>query len=186
MKINRRVFLGSMLYVVSTAVIPFELKSSLKLTVFKSDASFFNAEQMTLAHDIADIMIPKTHTPGASDSHAAQILDELMVSWASLNTQQQMLSFLSEFQDRARDLHNKDYLLMTRERRLAYLVEIDQNAFEDTTSPFLIAYKRFKELIFHLHYTSKEANPEFILVPGGYKGDLTEDELQAINKRQYL
>ena len=97
-----------------------------------------------------------------------------------------MLSFLSEFKDRARDLNGKDYLLMTRERRLAYLVEIDQKAFEDTTSSFLIAYKRFKELIFHLHYTSKEANPEFILVPGGYKGDVTEDELQAIYKRQYL
>lgn len=41
MEINRRIFLGSMLYVVSAAVLPSELKKALHLTVFESDAVFF-------------------------------------------------------------------------------------------------------------------------------------------------
>ncbi|GFD79460.1 hypothetical protein KUL152_30250 [Tenacibaculum sp. KUL152] len=175
-----------MLYVVSTAVLPTELKNTLKLTIFKSDASFFNAEQMTLVHDIADIIIPTTSTPGASDSHSAQVLDELMVSWASKSTQQQITSFLAQLNEKAHSISGQEYLLMPRENRLAFLTEIDRDAFKKTTSPFLVAYKRFKELIFHIHYTSKEANTNFILVPGGYKGNLNWDELQAIHKRQYL
>lgn len=175
-----------MLYVVSTAVLPSELKNALKLTVFNSDALFFSAEQLTLVYDIADIMIPTTDTPGASDSHTAQVLDALMVSWASSNTQQQLTAFLSELRDRARSSNNKDFLLMPREERQAFLVEIDSHAFEKTTSPFLVAYKRLKALIFHIHYSSKEANPDFFLVPGGYRGTLSLEELHAIHKRKYL
>lgn len=171
---------------VTTSVLPSELKNSLKLNVFKSDASFFNAEQMTLVHDIADIMIPATSTPGASDSRSAQVLDELMVSWATEATRRQITSFLAQLNEKARSISGQEYLLMPKESRLAFLSEIDRNAFEKTTSSFLVAYKRFKELIFHIHYTSKEANTNFILVPGGYKGNLSWDELQAIHKRQYL
>ena len=85
-KINRRIFLGSMLYVISASVLPSEIKKALNLTVFKSDAVFFDAEQFTLAYDIADIMIPRSDTPGTADSHTASVLDELMVSWAAPST----------------------------------------------------------------------------------------------------
>lgn len=186
MKITRRVFLSSMLYMVSTTALPFELKTPFKLITFKSNATFFNAEEMTLLYDIADIMIPSTDTPGASDSHSAQVLDELMVTWASPNTQQQFKTFLSQFKAKARNTSGKEYVLMSREDRLALLIDIDESAFDASASDFLVIYKRLKALIFHIHYSSEIANPNFFLVPGGYRGSLTQDELNVIYERKYL
>ncbi|GAC12602.1 gluconate 2-dehydrogenase subunit 3 family protein [Paraglaciecola chathamensis] len=185
-EINRRIFLGAMLYVVSASVLPSELKKVLKLNVFKSDAAFFNADQMTLVYDLANIMIPTTNTPGASDSHTAQVLDELMVSWASSSTQRQFTNFLAQFQSKAKGANNSNYFSLTKKEREAFVEYVDGNAFEKDRNEFSTAYKRIKALIFHIHYSSEEANPNFFLVPGGYKGNLTESELSAIHKRKYL
>ena len=186
MEINRRVFLGSMLYVVSASVLPSELKKALNLTVFESDAVFFDAEQFTLVYDIVDIMIPHTDTPGAVDSHTAQVLDELMISWAAPSTQQQFTLFLSDFLQRAKTALNADYLSLNRENRQAFVERIDELAFDTEKSDFSVAYKRFKALIFHIHYSSEIANPNFFLVPGGYRGSLSQNELNAIYERKYL
>ncbi|WP_032096190.1 MULTISPECIES: gluconate 2-dehydrogenase subunit 3 family protein [unclassified Alteromonas] len=186
MEINRRIFLGSMLYVVSASVLPSELKKSLNLTVFKSDAAFFEADQFTLLYDIADIMIPRTDTPGSMDTHAIQVLDELMISWAAPSTQQQFNQFLSEFLVRAKSTFNTSYFLLGREKRQSFLELIDERAFDKDKSDFAIAYKRLKALIFHIHYSSETANPNFFLVPGGYRGSLTQDELNVIYERKYL
>ncbi len=175
-----------MFYMVSASVIPSGLKSALKLKVFKADAKFFNATQITLLNDIADIMIPATDSAGASDSHTAQVLDELMVSWATLDTQTQFSQFLSEFQSRAYTVYKKSYLNLSKAIRGDFLLELDNKAFENSETEFFTAYKRIKELIFHIHYSSPEANPHFFLIPGGYKGALNRDELAEINKRKYL
>lgn len=171
---------------ISASAFTSEVKKVLKLNVFKSDAAFFNAEQMTLVYDLANIMIPRTETPGASDSHTAQVLDELMTSWASLSTQRQFTNFLGQFLSRAKRETNSDYFSLTKEEREAFVEHIDENAFEKDRNEFSTAYKRIKALIFHIHYSSEEANPNFFLVPGGYKGNLTEPELSAIHKRKYL
>ena len=186
MEINRRIFLGSMLYVVSASVLPSELKKALNLTVFESDAVFFDAEQFTLVYDIVDIMIPRTDTPGAVDSHTAQVVDDLMVSWASSSTQRQFTNFLAQFQSKAKGANNSNYFSLTKKEREAFVEYVDGNAFEKDRNEFSTAYKRIKALIFHIHYSSEEANPNFFLVPGGYKGNLTESELSAIHKRKYL
>ena len=185
-EINRRIFLGSMLYVVSASVLPSELKKALHLTVFESDAVFFDAEQFTLVYDIVDIMIPRTDTPGAVDSHTAQVLDELMISWAAPSTQQQFTLFLSEFLQRARTAFNANYLSLSKENRQTFVEQIDEVVFDTGKGDFSIAYKRFKALIFHIHYSSEIANPNFFLVPGGYRGSLSQDELNVIYERKYL
>ena len=186
MEINRRIFLGSMLYVVSASVLPSQLRKALQLTVFESDAVFFNAEQFTLVFDIADIMIPSTDTPGCVDSHAAQVLDELMISWAAPSTQQQFTLFLSKFLQQAKSAFNANYLSLSKEKRQAFIEQIDETAFETDKSDFSVAYKRLKALIFHVHYSSEIANPNFFLVPGGYRGSLTQEELNVIYERKYL
>lgn len=175
-----------MLYVVSASVLPSELKKTLKLTVFESDAVFFDAEQFTLVYDIADIMIPRSDTPGATDSHTAQVLDKLMISWAAPSTQQQFTLFLSEFLQRAKNAFKANYLSLSKERRQSFVEQIDETAFETDESDFSVAYKRFKTLVFHIHYSSEIANPNFFLVPGGYRGSLSKKELNAIYERKYL
>ena len=143
--ISRRVFIGSIAYLVTAptlAFVPFAKVSDSALPV-TTDGQFFTASELTILADIAEFMIPKTVTPGATDAHVIAVLDAMM-----------------------------------------FIAELDKQAFQHPDTQISMHYRKFKDIVFHIYYTSKEANPDYQLIPGTYKGCVSADELS--NKGQTL
>ncbi|KMT64849.1 gluconate 2-dehydrogenase subunit 3 family protein [Catenovulum maritimum] len=185
-KISRRVLIGSMAYLVTACALPTSEIKSIQLQKVKLDGQYFNAQQLTLLTDVAEIMIPKTNTPGATDANVIAVLDAMMLTWAGKKTKQQFNFCINQISQIAKNTFSAYYTEITLSDRRALIEQLDANSFAQTDTELSASYRKLKKIIFHIFYTSEEANPDFILVPGGYKGSLTKTELDEINKRGYL
>ena len=148
---------------------------------------YFTPVQAKLLLDVADIMIPQTETAGALDTGTIPYLDQLMQTWAGKATKLEVADFIDSLNAYARAKHQAEYLAVTGDTRRAFLAEIDAASFSDEAETLPVkSYRRVKQLIFHIHYTSEAANPDFILIPGQYRGDISESEyLELVEENRY-
>ncbi|MFC1520438.1 gluconate 2-dehydrogenase subunit 3 family protein [Pseudomonadota bacterium] len=184
--ITRRVFIGASLYVVAVPLFASALNKQLSLIRIEQDGRYFKAEQLTILTDVAEIMIPKTTTPGATDADVIPVLDSLMLTWAGTRTKEQFNYLINQIKIIANEAFANNYLLLPLENRIAIIDKLDTQAFSEQSTTFAKSYRKLKKTIFHIFYSSKEANPDFSLIPGGYKGDLTKSEFTKIQARGYL
>ena len=107
---------------------------------------FFTPQQLAVIDEVAEIIIPRTDTPGARDAGVGLALDSLMANWASAERG-------SEFRALAEDMDSEadGLLALPPERRIEAVRAYDAEAFkkEDAT------YRRFKELVLTLYYLSE-------------------------------
>ena len=176
--ISRRVFLGSMAYLVTAPVLAFSLDSGNKQNVnnVAKHGKYFDKLELTILADIAEIMIPRTSTPGATEAHVIPVLDSMMLTWAGSDTKARFKSLITQIQQIALDSHNLSYSQLPHSQRVRLMTNIDEQSFENKDSQLSINYRKFKEIVFHIYYTSEEANPDYLLIPGTYKGCLTKQE----------
>lgn len=142
---------------------------------------FFDTESAQILLDVANILIPQTDTAGAADTGTVLYLDQLMMHWAGAATQSEIGGVADALDQYALQGHQSRYLDLPDPARLALLSEIDRTSFSPSEAIELAAaYRRLKSLIFHIHYTSEAANPDFILIPGQYLGNVSEAEYSAL------
>ncbi|MEM7328063.1 MAG: gluconate 2-dehydrogenase subunit 3 family protein [Pseudomonadota bacterium] len=142
---------------------------------------FFSPAQAAVLSDVADIMIPKTGTVGATDTRTIEYLDQLMQTWAAEATKQEVTDFVEGLDSDAQTTHQNAYLDLSAEDRRELLQAIDRDSFSGVSeAKSMKSYRRVKWLIFHIHYTSEATNPDFILIPGQYRGDVSEAEYLAM------
>ncbi|WP_111977619.1 gluconate 2-dehydrogenase subunit 3 family protein [Algibacillus agarilyticus] len=185
-KITRRVFLGTTLCVVTAPLFATLLNEQNNLQKVLMDGQFFNAAELTLLTDVAEIMIPKTDTPGATDAHVIPVLDGLMLTWAGVKSKRQFRFIVAQINDLAKSTYGSVYNKLAFDDRFLLIEQLDKTAFANKKSVLSTHYRRLKEMVFHIYYTSEEANPDFILIPGGYRGSLSKQELDTIQARGYL
>lgn len=185
-KISRRIFIGAAMFTVSAPLLATVLNHKTQLYKVLNNGQYFNAADMTLLTDIAEIMIPKTETPGAKDAHVIVILDGLMLTWASTKTKQQYQACLAQIKKIAMDTYQDEYMHLSLPQRTELITALDKRAFENPKTALSVNYRKLKEMIFHVYYSSEEANPDFVLIPGGYRGCITKTELETIRARGYL
>jgi hypothetical protein len=179
--ISRRVFIGATMYLVTAPLLASTLNKAKKLLEIEQDGQFFTAQELTLLTDVAEIMIPRTDTVGAADAHVIPVLDGLMLTWAGSKTKLQFKTSIQQVSNLAKDTFQTDYLALPIEQRQQLIEQLDIAAFKNKKSDLSSNYRRLKEMIFHVYYTSEEANPDFKLIPGSYHGDLTKQELAKLN-----
>jgi len=141
---------------------------------------YFNEKQAAALTDLADIMIPQTDTPGAVASATIPYIDKMLPDWADADTKDKF-AYMGELLDRlAKQQGHADYLAAPRPVREALVENLDEQAFAKPSEPASIAYRKVKGLIFHIHYTSAQANPDYVLVPGEYRGNLSYAEYRKL------
>ena len=151
-----------------------------------TDGQFFSAHELTLLTDIAELMIPRTDTPGAADANVAAVLDGMMLSWAGADTRKQFQRALKIFEAEAQSRHQKPYSSLPLEQRLELLIDIDTKAFSKTPNEASRDYRKLKELVFLIYYSSEEAGENFVPLPGEYYGDLSAEAYEALmSERAY-
>lgn len=181
--ISRRLFIGASVYFVTTPLWASVFNTANTLTVFTQDGLFFTEKEMTILTDVAELMIPRTDVPGATDAHVINVLDGLMLSWAGNETKQRYKSIVSQIDQISVSSYKVNYQNATRPERQNLLTELDKLAFAERGSELSKSYRKLKEMIFHIFYTSEEASPNFMLVPGTYKGDISKEQLDSYNSR---
>lgn len=182
-KLSRRVFLSSAaLSAIGISLSGCGRNETIDLEVVAEPAfAFFDDSQSAILLDVADILIPRTDTPGALDSNTILYIDQLMTTWAGAETKAGLLSFIDELNAQSIARYQTPYLDLSAAQKFDLLDEIDRNSFGDPTdTEFAANYRRLKRLVFHVHYTSEAANSDFVLIPGQYLGDLSEAEYAAL------
>lgn len=183
---SRRLFLEGI--VVSVSALHFSAcrLAETNLPKISTDGQFFSAHELTLLTDIAELMIPRTDTPGATDADVAAVLDGMMLSWAGQGTRQQLQRALKLFETEAQSRHEKPYSSLLPKQRLELLVDVDTKAFSKTPDEASRDYRKLKELIFLIYYSSEEAGENFVPLPGEYHGNLTAEAYEALmSERAY-
>lgn len=156
------------------------------LLTITTDGQFFSAHELTLLTDIAELMIPATDTPGATDANVAAVLDGMMLSWAGQDRQKQFRRALENFETEAKRRHKKAYAALVSEQRFALLTDIDTAAFSKAPDSASRDYRKLKELVFLIYYSSEEAGENYVPIPGEYYGDLSAEAYQAlVSERSY-
>lgn len=152
----------------------------LELTTDTSFA-FFDRQKANILMDVADLLIPRSDTVGAADTDTVLYLDQLMRTWAGETTKTEISGFTDVLDLQAERSAQSGYLDLPQKTRVDLLREIDRASFSETDETgFAATYRRLKWLIFHIHYTSEAANPDFVLIPGQYRGNISEAEYAAL------
>lgn len=183
-QITRRIFLKQSAYIVTTTAFLGTFSHANALNLISSEGMFFTSDELTLFVDVAELMIPRTSTPGATDAHVMPVLDAMMSTWAGERTRKQFKALSVQIELIAQQTYQMPYMTLTPERRFALIETLDKEAFASPALSLSQSYRHFKYIVFHIYYSSEEANPNYSMMPGGYRGCLPEDEFNRITKQK--
>ena len=182
-EISRRIFLNAgFLATAGIAVSGCGRTAEIEIDLAANQAfEYFEPDEGNILLDVADIMIPRTDTAGAKDTNSVLYLDQLMATWAGDSTKLEIRQFTQALNQYVVTVHGSQYLESPEALRVDILREIDRTSFSDSEDMDIAeSYRRLKWLIFHIHYTSEAANSDFVLIPGQYRGNLSEAEYAAL------
>lgn len=135
---------------------------------------FFTEAEMALLAEVAEIMIPATDTPGASAVNVHGVVDGLMLDWALPATRAQFRATLATIDQRG----SRPFLRLPAAERAGLLAAIDAAAFMNDAAGQ--GWRRLKQLIWYAYFTSQGADPDYVAVPGDYRGDLSKAEYRRL------
>ncbi len=181
-KFTRRIFLSGAVVTVTALSLTGCTEPKTQLVKIEQAGAFFNPDDLTLLNDIAEIMIPRTGTPGAADAQVAAVIDAMMMTWANGATRDLFSNTLQKIELMAETLKGKPYSSLTLKQRQSLISEIDVRAFSDEVPDYAEGYKRLKDLIFRVFYSSEAANADYVPIPGQYRGNLTLDEYESLTE----
>ena len=169
--IDRRAFLQRALVLAGCAAIP-----GIGTEALAASPRLLDRSRFALLSAVADTMIPRTATPGASDVGVPRLFDGLLRNWASAPTRASLLGALDRIDARARAAHKMGFRRLDPARRLVLLTEHDAAAlkplpvapagargrssaegFGGGSTIADPAYAKLKELVVVLYYSTEPA-----------------------------
>lgn len=167
----------------------YELKSKVPLsdTVFKSD-------DLLLFNEIAEVILPRTNTPGAKDVNVGLMALILANDCYTLRERAVLVKGLQSLNEQAQESYGLAYLLLSNEQKFEFIQQLDAAAkeYNHQQSIYYLSntpYDRessdekilphyftlIKQLTLFSFFTSKEAATQVLryeAVPGKYNGEL--------------
>jgi gluconate 2-dehydrogenase gamma chain len=92
---------------------------------------FFSEDQARVLAEVADIIIPRTTTPGAKDVGVPGFMDKLVKDCYKKEDQDAFLEGLKEFEDGAKSSMGDTFLDLTPEQQTEYVTNVHKQAHED-------------------------------------------------------
>jgi hypothetical protein len=136
---------------------------------------FFNEDQALLISDAADIILPKTDTPGALDVGVPNFIDTLVKDCYTEEDQKKFLDGLDKFDQNAIKVFGNRFIEGSPEQKLDYLKKVHDEAIEarkadpKTPQPFILKLKELTMLGFFVSEPGATQVLQYIAVPGSYK-----------------
>lgn len=167
---NRRHLLQGLLAGVGATV---SLSACTNISAFASSEGthlFYNDDEYRALSRIADLIIPRTETPGAIDAGVPAFMDGLMANWASETSQIEHRTDLEEIFTAIEEADGglQSFIMRPLSEAEARLRYFDAEAFDRTTDamPGAAAYRQLKSTITNAYFASEAgATQERVWVP---------------------
>jgi hypothetical protein len=137
---------------------------------------YFSAPRRALLDAVAEVMIPRTDTPGALDVGAPAYMDRMMARWASRETQAAFDAILDAIDVQASAAHGKAFVRLDAAAQTSVLRAYDSASLADPIGP----YSRFKDLLMTAFFLSEPGATVMLRneeVPGPWRGDIPLSEV---------
>lgn len=142
----------------------------------RASERYFSGPRRALLDAVAEVMIPRTDTPGALDVGAPAIVDHMMAHWASPETKAAFEAILDAIDVQASAAHGKRFVMLDAVAQNSVLTAYDAASLANPSS----SYGRFKNLLMAAFFLS-EPGATMVLrheqVPGPWRGDIPLSEV---------
>ena len=138
---------------------------------------FLSQDQGILITEVAEIIIPKTDTPGAKDVGVPGFIDLMLKDVYSKEDQDRYLEGLKAFDDAAKKEYGDSFIDLSSEQRTAFVKKVHDAAVEAENAttpaperPFILMTKELTMLGFFTSEPGATQVLQYVAVPGAYKG----------------
>jgi gluconate 2-dehydrogenase gamma chain len=137
---------------------------------------FFTPDQARIVTEVAEIIIPKTDTPGAKDAGVPGFIDTIIKDCYKKEDQDRFLAGLTEFDEAAKKAYGDSFIYCKPEQQTelvknthdAALKEAKEN--REAKRPFILMMKELTLLGFFTSEPGATQVLQYVAVPGSYKG----------------
>lgn len=154
------------------------------LLVDQESPRTLNPQQFTTVQVMAELIIPRTDTPGATEVGVADFIDLILTEWCDDNDRTKFLSGLADVQSRANDRFGKDFVACTSLQQGQILTDLGNVMLKQLQGGGRIGrrraahagsdfYSMFRRLTLTAYYTSEAGATRelgFEIIPDGYNG----------------
>jgi gluconate 2-dehydrogenase gamma chain len=138
---------------------------------------FLTEDQGVLVSQVAEIIIPKTDTPGAKDTGVPGFIDLMLKDTYSKEDQDDYLASLKAFDEDANKEYGDPFIELEPEQQTAFVkkmhdaaVEAEKNTKPAPKRPFVLMTKELTMLGFFTSEVGATQVLQYVAVPGSYKG----------------
>ncbi len=172
---NRREVL---LLLAGTAAVPADLFAMGRAVHEKIRAGTLRAltpQQNETVATIADLIIPKTDTPGAREAGVPAFIDVMLADWADDDQRQMFMSGLANVDQRSHTAFGKTFVACTPDQQTEILQDLDyelarsRDAKADTSKNFFSAMKWLTLTGYYTSEVGATGELHYRVVPGRYE-----------------
>jgi hypothetical protein len=132
----------------------------------------FTATQRATLAALADLLIPRTDTPGATDVGVLAWIDVVMTDYYTTDEQKLLTGGLDAIDALAQSRASQSFAALRGDALMSVMSALDAPA--DRTVPAVRGYQRVKGLVVHGYFTSERVQKDVLhneIMPGRFLGD---------------
>ena len=137
---------------------------------------FFTPDQARIVTEVAEIIIPKTDTPGAKDAGVPGFIDTMLKDCYKKEDQDRFIAGLTAFDEEAKKAYGDSFIYCKPEQQVEHVKKIHEAALKEMKEnkeakrPFILMAKELTLLGFFTSEPGATQVLQYIAVPGAYKG----------------
>jgi gluconate 2-dehydrogenase gamma chain len=137
---------------------------------------FFSEDQARLISELAEIILPKTDTPGANEVGVPNFIDMFVKDCYKEEDQKTFVHGLTEFADEAKKELGNSFIESSSEKQLEFVKKVHDEAVKAAKAdpklprPFILKLKEVTMLGFFVSEPGATKVLQYIAVPGAYHG----------------
>ena len=151
------------------------LQSCRKEASLVQDLKVLTPQQDRLIQAMADTIIPKTDTPGATEVGVNKFLDLLLTDVFEKEVKQHFLEGLEAFEENCQAQTGSSFTELSPNDRHHFLSGVDREIMSQDYGESIPFYYTFKHLTTSIYFSSEQGvkqNLDYQPVPGPYKGEV--------------
>lgn len=133
---------------------------------------FLTENQGILISQVADIIIPKTDTPGAKETGVPGFIDLMLKDCYAKEDQDNFINGLTAFDEEAKKAYGNAFIDLHAEKQTEFVKKTHDDAVKakEEKRPFILMMKELTMLGFFTSEPGATQVLQYIAVPGSYKG----------------
>jgi hypothetical protein len=137
---------------------------------------FFTPDQARIVTEVAEIIIPKTDTPGAKDADVPGFIDTMLKDCYKKEDQDRFIAGLTAFDEEAKKAYGDSFIYCKPEQQVEHVKKIHEAALKEMKEnkeakrPFILMAKELTLLGFFTSEPGATQVLQYIAVPGAYNG----------------